>query len=223
MKALWLWHFVLVLTCFEKHRDMICTRTLTIDPPGTHSLLGIDILMRCNLDIDRSLCFPTAIQSKSATSTYKDRSSSWDRGGAPPVQGQFQCRLETWFEMHILKESHHLAQHPFLFNSKFESQIQKLKKQLILIQFPMHGANADWSPRMGTYRTGISSSAACYKYLLEDSGRQKFLWIMNLLRLMDNNNKVGKLFQKMLSKWKWIISDERYPSKEMAWFAYLYS
>ena len=50
---------------------MICTRTLTIDPPGTHSLLGIDILMRCNLDIDRSLCFPAAIQSESATSTYK--------------------------------------------------------------------------------------------------------------------------------------------------------
>lgn len=49
---------------------MICTRTLTIDPPGTHSLLGIDILMRCNLDIDRSLCFPAAIQSESATSTY---------------------------------------------------------------------------------------------------------------------------------------------------------
>lgn len=164
---------------------MICTRTLTIDPPGTHSLLGIDILMRCNLDIDRSLCFPTAIQSKSATSTYN--SSSWDRGA--PVQGQFECRLETWFEMHILKESHHLAQHPFLFNSKFESQIKKLKKQLILIQFPMHGANAGWSPRMGTYRTGIRSSAACYKYLLEDSGRQKFLWIMNLLRLMDNNRE----------------------------------
>jgi len=53
---------------------MICTRTLTIDPPGTHSLQGIDILMRCNLDIDRSsLCFPTAIQSKSATSTYTAR------------------------------------------------------------------------------------------------------------------------------------------------------
>lgn len=29
------------------------------------------------------------------------------------------------------------------------------------------GRNAGWSPRMGTYRTGISSSAACYKYLLE--------------------------------------------------------
>jgi hypothetical protein len=27
--------------------------------------------MRCNLDIDRSLCFPAAIQSESATSTYK--------------------------------------------------------------------------------------------------------------------------------------------------------
>ena len=154
MKALWLWHFVLVLTCFERHRDMICTRTLTIDQTGTHSLLGIDILMRCNLDIDRSLCFPAAIQSESATSTYKDRSSSWDRGGAPPVQGQFQCRLETWFEMHILKESHHLAQHPFLFNKKFESQIKKLKKQLSLIQFPMHGAKCWLKPPNGNLSNG---------------------------------------------------------------------
>ena len=44
------------------------------------------------------------------------------------------------------------------------------------------GRNAGWSPRMGTYRTGICSSAACDKYLLGDCGRQKFFWIMNLLR-----------------------------------------
>ena len=46
----------------------------------------------------------------------------------------------------------------------------------------MHREKSGWSPQMGTYRTGIISSAACYKYLFEDSGRQKFLWIMNLLR-----------------------------------------
>jgi len=57
-----------------------------------------------------------------------------------------------------------------------------IKKQLILIQFPMHRAKSGWSPQMGTYRTGILSSAARYKSLFEDSGRQKFVWIMNLLR-----------------------------------------
>lgn len=83
------------------------------------------------------------------------------------MKGPFQCRLETWFEMHILKESHHLAQHPFLFNSQFERAKSKslIKKQLILIQFPMQRAKSGLSPQMGTYRTVIFSSAARYKYL----------------------------------------------------------
>lgn len=69
-----------------------------------------------------------------ASVMYSNPREWQDLRGEPPVQGQFQCRLETWFEMHILKESQNLAQYPFLFNSQFESPIQKLKKQLILIK-----------------------------------------------------------------------------------------
>lgn len=42
--------------------------------------------------------------------------------------------------------------------------------------------------------SGISSSAACYKSLLEDSGRQKLLFIIQIIRLMDN--KSGKTISK---------------------------
>lgn len=125
---------------------MICTRTLTIDPPGTHSLLGIDILMRCNLDIDRSLCFPAAIQSESAT-TIKTARVLETGEGHPECWANFSAGWRPGSRCISSKESHHLASFSIV-NSRAKSK--SLRSDLD----PIHDAwgemlveAPEWEPR----------------------------------------------------------------------------